>query len=132
MFDDDYDYDTDLEDEEQRPQLPPRKKPKTVLSRSALMKRLSKPAPVCASLVLDSALKFNTALALAGDGPVLINNHDCCLNCCLRLAVELKDMDRDNEIKDVSNPSSRWVICKKRGMVERLPLPVLNSRAMKR
>ncbi|KAM0342907.1 hypothetical protein ACHAPU_009111 [Fusarium lateritium] len=132
MSEDDSDYDTDLEDEEQRPKLPPRKKPRTALCPKSLKNVMSKPAQVCASLVLDSPFKFNTALALSGVAPVIVNNGSCCLKCSLLLAVNSKDKNRDFEPKGFSNPGRRWVICKKQSAMERLPLPLLNRRAITR
>ncbi|KAF4985619.1 hypothetical protein FGRMN_11149 [Fusarium graminum] len=132
MSDDDTDYDTDLEDEKQRPRLPPRKRSRTTLGPKSLKRAMNKPTQVCASLFLDSSLKFNTALALAGMGPVIVNDEACCLKRSLQLAVDSKDKNRDFMMKGVSNPGRRWVICKKSSTMERLPLPLLTRRAIAR
>ncbi|KAM0237774.1 hypothetical protein ACHAP5_008944 [Fusarium lateritium] len=131
ISDDDSEYDSDMEDDEDAPKLPPRKKPKVILSPRTFKRRISKPTHLCTSLLLESAFKFNTALALAGSGPLLVNNEDCCLNCCLQLATEVKDKERDFQPKDLHNPSSRCIISKRRGMIERLPLPILDRRAIR-
>ncbi|KAF9774848.1 hypothetical protein IL306_007121 [Fusarium sp. DS 682] len=125
VTDEDTDYDSEDEDEDLRPPLPLRKKARTMPTPDSMRK----PTQVCASQVLDSSFKFNTALALAGVGPVLVNNEDCCLKCSLKLAIDAKDERRDEKVL-VKNPNCRWVIAKKRDPVERLPLTLRNRRAI--
>lgn len=125
VTDEETDYDSEEDAEDQRPQLPPRKKSRTIPTPESMRK----PTEVCASQVLDSSFKFNTALALVGAGPVLVNNEDCCLKCSLKLAVDTKDERRDDQM-GVHNPTCRWVIAKRKHAVERLPLGLPKRRAI--
>ncbi|KAF2181587.1 hypothetical protein K469DRAFT_713652 [Zopfia rhizophila CBS 207.26] len=76
--------------------------------------RSSRVQPLCVSHVLGSSFKYNTALALMGDGPVFINRGDSCLTCSLERAADFKT-------ENGTQNHGRWIVNKVRDPVRQLP-----------
>ncbi|KAH8666782.1 hypothetical protein BX600DRAFT_281404 [Xylariales sp. PMI_506] len=79
------------------------------------------PMLIRASHLMGTFFKFNTALALTGDDPVIISDGQTCLDCALRFALRTTAQD-DRE------DTCRWLVHRSRDAVRTTPKYILPER----